>query len=681
MTFKRSVLIDLAVVGLCGFLLFLQSVKLFPNVFVFAQYPTNTPTPTSTPTVTNTPTPTPTFYQIYGWVYTETNNIVSQTEEASEGLLANYTLNLSGASSGSTTSQGTPISGLLGNYIFQPLYNGSYQVQLAVTPTGSALFPGYTNPQVQLLAGGNVIANFPFITVTPTLAPTLTPTPTAIAASPTLNPTPTAGTPTPIGGCLALPTPVLNAPVHQLCTNVKPTFSAAVANPNNDSVWAHFYSNAYETFSVYGSVQPAIGGNSEWIPDFSVLNSTGGYWWTAYTQSPACPKSADAPAWLINMDYAAPPQPTPPACILKSQNYFSGECTFSCNWPANPEPTPASCSDTNNYHPVFWTSPGPGAWDPGWMGNTLSTTVVTSDGQVLYAKLSTRDNLGNISSASTDVGPFTCPKLNFSFTPTPGGPTLTPTSTPTPSITPSPTITPTPTPGSWIQVLGGDVYQLSINQDVPAGKYFLDVALASPNSTGVIFSQSGTGNFGYGASSPTDQKAAGSLTNAYSFSYYWEAFKDKAKSVNNATVGAAADLDTSNTIYSYNGLGYYQLSSSFTPKTSVTIFLISGSLEITQNFSIDPAYSVVFVVNGNIFIDGNVTRIPGLYISSQTFTVASGGNQFVLDGMLYARTVSLNRTYKSFSSPAYQFIYQPKYGISLLPYLGRKSVVWQEVTP
>lgn len=678
MSFKRSVLIDLVVLGFSIFLLLIQTAKLYPPVSVFAQYPTNTPIPTNTPTNTPTPTPTPTFYQMYGWVYTETNNSVSQSEESGEGLIANYTINLTGAASGSTTSQGTPISGLLGNYVFRPLYNGTYQVQLAVTPTGSVLFPLYTNPQIQVIAGGDVIANFPFVTVTPTVAPTLTPTPTTIAASPTLDPTPTAGGPTPTGGCLALPTPVLNAPAHQLCTNVKPTFSAAVANPNNDSVWAHFYSNAYETFSTYGSVQPAIGGNSEWIPDFSVLNTTGGYWWTAYTESPACPKSSDAPAWLINMDYAAPPQPTPPACTLQSQNYFSGECTFSCSWPANPEPIPASCSDTNNYHPIFWTSPA-GGWDPGWMGNTLSTTVTATDGQLLYAKLSTRDNLGNISSASSDSGPFTCPKLNFSFTPIPGGPTLTPTATLTPTITPTPSNTPTPTPGNWIQVIGGNVYQSSISQDIPSGKYFLEGAPASPNSAGVIFSQNGAGNYGFGASSANDWEAGESLVNAYSFPYYWEVFKEKAKVVNNATVGAAADLDTTNTVYSYNGLGYYQLSSSFTPKTSVTIFLISGSLEITQDFSIDPAYSVVFVVNGNIFVAGDVTRIPGLYISSQVFTVATGANQFILDGMVYSKYVSLNRTYRSFSNPTYQFIYQPKYGISLLPYLGRKSVVWQEV--
>ncbi|OGG03346.1 hypothetical protein A2W14_01760 [Candidatus Gottesmanbacteria bacterium RBG_16_37_8] len=145
-------------------------------------------------------------------------------------------------------------------------------------------------------------------------------------------------------------------------------------------------------------------------------------------------------------------------------------------------------------------------------------------------------------------------------------------------------------------------------------------------------------------------------------------------------------MDTVNSIYSYSGLGYYVLDTTFdgnrTPNKDVTIFLISGSLEITQNFTLaDPQDTAVFIVNGNIYIDGEVTRIPGLYISSQTFSIAEGDQPIIFDGMVYAKNINFQRKYYSFTNPAYTFIYQPKYVIDLLPYLGRPQVNWQEVSP
>lgn len=145
-----------------------------------------------------------------------------------------------------------------------------------------------------------------------------------------------------------------------------------------------------------------------------------------------------------------------------------------------------------------------------------------------------------------------------------------------------------------------------------------------------------------------------------------------------------ANLDSVSSIYSYSGLGYYTLDPAFdgnrTANKDVNIFLISGSLEISQNFDLtDSKDSVTFIVNGNILIDGNVTRIPGVYISSQTFSVAQSNNPLIIDGMVYANNFNLNRSYYSLTAPTYQIIYQPKYAIDLLPYLGRSQINWQEI--
>jgi len=212
-------------------------------------------------------------------------------------------------------------------------------------------------------------------------------------------------------------------------------------------------------------------------------------------------------------------------------------------------------------------------------------------------------------------------------TPTPT-PTITPTRTPTPTITPTvtPTATPTPTP------------------------------TITPTRT----------------PTPTATPAV-TLTPVPSATI-------------TPTLPPSPNLDAVNSIYAYSGLGYYVLSTSFdgnrTPNKDVTIFLISGSLEITQNFSMaDPQDAVIFVVNGNIFVDGNVTRIPGVYISSQTFTIAPSNLPIIIDGMVYANKINFARTYYSLTEPTYQFIYQPSYIIDLLPFLGRPQINWQEGTP
>ncbi len=516
-----------------------------------------------------------------------------------------------------------------------------------------------------------------------------------VAPSSTPMPTPTSILPTPPASCAALPTPMLESPGHETCTNTRPTFSAVVSNPNKDSVWARFNSNFHEKFNQMGSVVAPEGGSSKWTPqDSKNLYINGDYWWSAYTESPTCPKSADAPASLLRMDYSPPPQPKSPSCILKSQDVaYSGTCTFLCSWEANLE-NDGTCANTNEYWPSYTNSPGPG----GWGAHKIMTPVLSEevqnvpDGQSIISKMYTKDGAGNISEVSTDSGPYSCPKIITGPTITPGGPTLVPSSSPTPSITPSPTITPTPSPGVWLQLVGGDIYQKSVKQDaLPVGQTFL-APISSPNNPGssgiVLWKDAVSINGGTSSISSNNWnvKLDQGLTNQYSFQYYWEALKNKAANLpNKSVVGDPVDLTGIDSIYYYGTSGYTQLSQSFTqpsaPKTPVTIFLISGSLEITKNFSIASNQSVIFVVSGNILIDGSVTNIPGLYISSGIFSVAAGSDPIVINGMVYAKNINLNREYRSYTTPTYQFVYQPKYFIALLPYLGRQQVNWQEIKP
>ncbi len=637
-------------------------------------------------------------YYIFGWIYNESNNNPPSID-LGEDLLSKYKINLNLDKIDSTTSEANPIVGLSANYIFNQITDGHYHVQVEVTPTGYSLYPGFTNPQRAEVIGGEVRVDFPFVTAYPTTTPsfpTNTPTVTPVTITPTSEPTPTSVlTPT----CFPLPTPILQSPEIQYCTRNKPIFSAYVQNPINDNIWVHFYSNSHEGFSALGSIiiPPALNGISTWTPDETTLNTTtniinDGYWWSGYTESSACGRSDDAPARVLYMDYLAPPKPQSPNCILVSQNLVSGSCLFSCSWPESREPEGASCNQRTFYQPRFWTVPESSGWNPDWSENWLSTEVTTEhDGLELYSQVRVRDGLDNTSDFSDYGGPFTCPLLNFSFTPPPELPSWTPTPTQPLSPTPTATVTLTPTPGPWLQIKGGDVYKNKIYEPIPINSKFLDNLPNMPFSKGVInYNEGESAWFGYQLDNPYLAAISGGLSNTYNFSYYWETLKnrsDKIEIIGSNMVGD--DLPEGYSIFSYSSLGHRILSPAFNGNRinkadDITVFLVTGTLQITNNLI--PASGendlVVFIVNGNIFIDASVDRIFGLFICSDTFTKAASSEQFIVNGMIYTKNLSLNSNHiLPNSEPAYVINYQPQYIVKLLPFLGRSQINWQEVSP
>jgi len=208
----------------------------------------------------------------------------------------------------------------------------------------------------------------------------------------------------------------------------------------------------------------------------------------------------------------------------------------------------------------------------------------------------------------------------------------------------------------------------------------------------VIYYSSGGGvNFSPGSSSAKDWKAAGSCSTVYSFTYYDAALKINRKNISGDATINSSELESGYDIYSYSGAPgdlYTFAEPAFTPLKEVTIYLINGSLLINSEFSIPATYSIIFIIKNNLIIGGELDanpadpdRIPGLYIVGDTFTVESGAGQFILDGMLYARVFDLHRSFRNPATPTYQFIYQPKYLIDLLPYIGRSEVTWKEIGP
>ena len=63
------------------------------------------------------------------------------------------------------------------------------------------------------------------------------------------------------------------------------------------------------------------------------------------------------------------------------------------------------------------------------------------------------------------------------------------------------------------------------------------------------------------------------------------------------------------------------------------IVLVDGDLTIDQNFEVARGGLALFVVSGNITVNGDVTQVEGLFVADGSITVLSGTeNQLNLEG-------------------------------------------------
>jgi len=123
------------------------------------------------------------------------------------------------------------------------------------------------------------------------------------------------------------------------------------------------------------------------------------------------------------------------------------------------------------------------------------------------------------------------------------------------------------------------------------------------------------------------------------------------------------------------------------------------SLTIENNLQLqDPAlHTIVFVVRDNVIVNTGVTRVDGIYVAGGTFTSATVGsefgNQLVINGAVYAQTLSLNRKLSisgatcggnpctNLTEPAEKVIYDPKYLVALNTLIASPQVSWREIAP
>jgi len=149
------------------------------------------------------------------------------------------------------------------------------------------------------------------------------------------------------------------------------------------------------------------------------------------------------------------------------------------------------------------------------------------------------------------------------------------------------------------------------------------------------------------------------------------------------------DLDIYNYNYFYNNFfvkaGVGVTGTDWAGKPENGIYLVKNSLNITSDFVlVDTTKTMMVIVNGDITIQPNVTRLDGIYIADGSINVGGiSDNQLNINGMLYAG--SDVKLYRSFTdktdnntTPAVKVNYSPGLIFNLPPKILRVLSGWKE---
>lgn len=123
------------------------------------------------------------------------------------------------------------------------------------------------------------------------------------------------------------------------------------------------------------------------------------------------------------------------------------------------------------------------------------------------------------------------------------------------------------------------------------------------------------------------------------------------------------------------------------------VVFIDGNLNITDRVLINSDTGLVFIVSGNIVIDGSVTEIDGFYIANGIFDSGSSSNQLEINGSVLAFGGVDVKDKRSFGSadcssgfcnednPSEYFRYEPKYLYLLRDIAGIAVETFRELAP
>ena len=271
-----------------------------------------------------------------------------------------------------------------------------------------------------------------------------------------------------------------------------------------------------------------------------------------------------------------------------------------------------------------------------------------------------------------------------------------------------------PTAQSWIQGVGGFMrsdQELSVT--IPSGKYLsITSAQDSPSfptllSPGVIFNFNLSGNVSSKGWLVTNSAYRPGVIKT-SYTYITDALK-KGKANQHNMYGQDAVCGPSagtNCFLDLNSEGYYYSTRDvivrrFDIKSGSLgkdhIFRINGDLTIDSGaaaWDIPPGTTVIFVVSGNIIVNGDVNHIEGIFSADGDFIVNNRVNasQLVIEGSVIANAKRNSANTNPFNNnrdldsdnndtPAVKIIYRPDFVLNAPDLVRYSNYNFQEVAP
>lgn len=227
--------------------------------------------------------------------------------------------------------------------------------------------------------------------------------------------------------------------------------------------------------------------------------------------------------------------------------------------------------------------------------------------------------------------------------------------------------------GPWIKVRGGGIVRGDGGINM--------LAEASGDNTDSLI-ESGTNTVDF-FTSTKNWVTKNSETNNSMYTY------DKlSEQISNKTT-LPSTLPTSSGSYIHNGnldITSSKIPSGYNSATFNQVVFVNGDLTISTNVDINAGSSLLFVVNGDTKILKAVTLVDCAIVSNDNIYTASdivdgdSTETLVLQGFYAANKFIFQRTLQgtdNTDTPSENFIYEPKYLVKMIDFLGENNVEWR----
>lgn len=147
-------------------------------------------------------------------------------------------------------------------------------------------------------------------------------------------------------------------------------------------------------------------------------------------------------------------------------------------------------------------------------------------------------------------------------------------------------------------------------------------------------------------------------------------------------------------VYRYTGFSDYVFDPTVVqtfladPNPNTAVVMVSGNLELTQEFTVGNTGTnrdlVVFLVSGNLMIDSTVKNDLDAIFIVQGKTIIKGDpavSALRINGAIYSTGITVEPRSHAATEPTVKITFRPANLLKILPYLGKTSTDWQELSP